>query len=262
MLVLPCSGLSQGSNSAGEASEKNEMPLEYPLIHFSIYVWAEGGITGEDTLTFGVPRIFYDTPDGRSSLVNLYPFRSTPLLPYKGPQPLVFFDISREWGLPPDALPDQKPMMLETRIPKVIAEFPENLDRAMIVVFPSRRNKDGTLQTMILPYETEDVRPGMVRIINGTNRQLAMKFDGNDSEIIRFKPNSSVDFNPAQLTSETFPRVFIYTADEQGRLRLLHTNKLRLIDGNSSLFVIFPDGPRRVRIKSLGNHEQKIFSSN
>ncbi len=246
------------ANSTGQAPADASPAMTIPemrTVRFSVFVWPEGGISHGGSTFSGIPRVFYDAPDGNLTMVPLYINRSTPMLTYTGPQPLVLYDIDREWTSPPgDAPPGTAPSVLNKRIPRVLAEFPEDMDRAMVIVFPSRR--DGTvLHSVLLAYGTENVRPGMSRILNGTDRELALKFSAEDGQALRLRPGRPFDFKPGDYTPDPYPRIFIYGLDEARRLRLMHTNRINFRDESSNFFIVIPEGVRRVRIKSLGSFE-------
>jgi hypothetical protein len=240
----------------GEAPPPGTPPPEAArTVQFSVFVWPEGGVMNEESHLFGPPRVFYDAPDGNMTLVPLYLNRSTPLLTYQGPQPLNLYDIDRAWIPPPeDAPPGTPPVIQITRTPRVVANFPEGLDRAMIIVFPGRRN-GVVLQSILLPYGTENVRPGMSRILNGTDQELALRFSDQDENPLILRPGRPFDFRPGDYTQDPYPRIFIYGLDENRRLRLMHTNRINFQGENTNFFIVIPEGVRRVRIKSLGSFE-------
>lgn len=236
--------------------QSNELEPIYPLVQFSVFVWSDGGIMRGNSELTGIPRTFYDAPNGAASLISLYKNRSTPLLPYQGPQPLVLYDIEKVRVDPPKhAPPGTKPTLVEKRIPKIRAEIPEGLDRAMLVVFPGRKEANGTLQTIVLPYDSNKVRPGMTRILNSTNQLLAVKFADNEEDMLKLNPKEALDFTPGEITNSKNPRIFIYGLDENQRPRLMHTNRINFKEDSTNYFIVFPEGTRRVRIKNLGAHK-------
>ena len=254
--LLPMAAFGQQNNNSGGSAE----PI-YPVIQFSVFLWSEGGILMQDSNITGIPRTFYTAPNGSPSIVRLYKNRSTPLLSYQGPQPLVLYDIQKVWTAPPEGSPPgTQPRVTENRIPKIKANIPEGLTRTMLVAFPDRRLTDGTMQTLVLPYETEKVKPGMTRILNGTDRILAVKFADNEDKVLKLKPQKALDFTPKDMTESDNPRIFIYGLDHKQRPRLLHTNRIHFKENTTNYFIVFPEGARRVRIKSLGSHENQETS--
>jgi len=260
MLLLLFSFTLSGQDApAKPAQDTAELPSpETPIpetrtVQFSVFVWPEGGIVNDETTFSGVPRVFYDAPGGHSTMVPLYINRSTPMLTYTGPQPLILYDVERQWIPPPaEAPPGTPPTQQINRTPRVIVKFPDGLNRAMVIVFPSRR--EGTvLESVLLPYGTERVQPGMTRILNGTDRELALKFSAEDGEPLILRPGRPFDFKPADYSDDPYPRIFLYGLDESRRLRLMHTNRINFQEESSNFFIVIPEGVRRVRIKSLGS---------
>lgn len=244
------------SNASGDMVE----PV-YPLIEFSVFVWSDMGIMSDSNEITGLPRLYYERPDGNTVQIRLNRNKSTALMPYQGPSPLLLFDFEGEYIQPPaGSPPGTQPIFNRKRIPKFKVEIPEELRRLMVIIFPGRRDTDGYMQTLVLPYDSEKLTAGMSRILNGTNRTLALKLEDNDRKILRINPNEMTDFNPRDYTDENYPRFFIYGVDEQQQLRLLHTNKFNIKEDRTSFYIIIPEGTRRVRVKKLGSHELGNFA--
>jgi len=238
-----------------EVTQDSPVPEER-TVQFSVFVWSEGGLTNDQTTFSGVPRVFYDAPGGVPTRVPLYLNRSSPMFTYQGPQPLTLYDVERAWVDPPeDAPPDTQPTLQITRTSRVVAKFPEGLDRAMIILFPSRR-QGRVFQSILLPYGTDKVRPGMSRILNGTDNELALKFSNNEDKVLMLKPGRPFDFTPGDYSQDIYPRIFLYGLDATGRLRLMHTNRINFGEESTNFFIVIPEGVRRVRIKSLGSFQE------
>jgi len=249
ILIMP--GFSQETSPDILPTSTPEPPSR---VLFSVYTWSNQGILRKDSVPMGVPRIFYDAPVGMRS-VKLVKGASTPLYPYQGPQPLTLYDWVEVWTPPAeDAPPGTGPTVTRTRKPIVNARFAPGMDRVLVVMFLGQKNPDGTLKSVVLPYHSEKLKPGMTRIFNGSDKRLALKFADTENGIFRLEPNSVFDFTPSEITSSEHPRIFLYDVTEEGKLRGLHTNRLFLKDKSVNMFLIYPEGIRRVRLQRLGDH--------
>lgn len=252
-VLLQLAGQSdKNSEAVGDVDVKENPALL--RVHFSVFVSAEQGILTEHSAIIGVPQVFYDSPTGVREL-PLKKQEATGLFPYEGPQSLVLYQAERIRVPPPEGSPVGTPPSLDYRkIPLAKVNLSKDLDRVIIILFPGQKNADGTIQSVAIPYDSNTLRPGMARIINGTDRLLALKFEEEGVKVFKLGPNSNFDFSPSDIGDSNYPRVYIFglIADQ---LRKLHTNRLYLKPGATNVFLVYPQGSRRVRIMPLGSHE-------
>lgn len=254
LLALPgLPGLAQNAEST-PVPTLIPAPPPPPRILFSVYVWPSTGILSSDTTLVGIPPAYYDSPTGIQS-IPLRRNSSTPLLPYLGPQPLTIYAAETRSVPPPkDAPPGTLPTTTVVRKPFITASIPEGLQRAMLLVFPDRKNPDGSLMTVVMPYESETLEPGMARIRNGTQRTLALQFDNANGKLLLLPPNEYKDFSPAALAESLYPRIYIYELGEGQELKLRHSSKLYFEEEKINFFLVYPKGKQRLRLLRLGGH--------
>ncbi|GEM_PF-2182234 len=232
-------------------------PTPAPVVgvEFSVFVWPTEGILMEDSKIPGIPRVFYRSPRGPEPL-RLMRNTATPLHTYQGSVPLVFFDIKETWAdAPEDAPPGTPQTRSREAIPIFKAEFSPQWKRVMIIVFPQKKNADGTLLTMTLPYDRAKLSPGMARIYNSTNRELSLQFEDAQDRVLKLQPNRILDFDPDKLTDESFSRIFIYGRGRKDRPEMLHTSKLFFQEDTTNYFLLYGQGERRIRILRVAGHK-------
>lgn len=235
---------------------KNGEPETVSRVLFSVHLQVPDVLLRAGSTPVSIPRIFYDSPTGIRE-VPLYRGASTPLFPYQGTQPLTLYDIKvTRKDLPPNAPPGSTPEAIQEKIPVVKARFDDKMDRIMLLVFAGKTNPDGTLQTIVLPYNSSALKEGMSRVYNGTNRALAMQFESREGPVIRLEPNGTYDFKPSEITNSDYPRVFVYGTTEKGEVEALHTSKLYLKDETTNIFLVYDKGRSRVNIQTIGRHDQ------
>lgn len=253
LLIFP--GLTAGAQEEQVTPTPTALPTPPPRqILFSVFVWPSQGIMSSDTKVTGIPRAFYDAPTGPQSIV-LGRNKSTPLLPYQGPQPLRIYDA--EYTLvapPPDAPAGTLPIRQLVKKPFIVTNIPDGLERVMLLVIPERKAADGSMMTLVMPYESDSLKPGMARIQNGSNRTLVIQFETAEGKLLRLPPNQSVDFSPDKLAGSLYPRIYIYELGEGQDLKLRHSSKIYFEEEKTNFFLVYPKGEHRLRILRLGGH--------
>lgn len=230
-------------------------------VEFSVFVWPTEGILLEDSRIPSMPRTFYQSPTGNRPL-RLARNTATPLMPYTGPLPLELYDIDEKWTEPAqDAPPGTKATRERVRKPVVRADIPLTWRRAMILVFPDKKNPDGTLLSMTLPYELDKLKQGMARIYNGSKRPLVIHFKDAENKSLSLEPFKVLDFKPANLTKNLYSRIFVYGRGTKGRIEMVHTSKLFFEEDTTNYFFLYPQGKRRIRLLRLGGHGEKITAA-
>lgn len=223
-------------------------------IEFTVFVWPTEGILQSNSTIAPLPRLFYKTLAGHG-VVNLIRNGATPLMRYQGPLPLILYDISEEWTPPPpDAAPGTPPTQIKKIEPRIQVKFPPHWNRVVLLVFPDGKNPDGTLKTLVLPYDSTKLKPGMARIYNATDRRLALQFKDVQEEPRRLDPFKVLDFNPKNLTGTQFARFFLYELAPEGKLQMVHTSRLFFQEDTTNFFLIHSQGPRRVRVMRIAGH--------
>jgi len=252
--LLVCPLFSQEEPPAPDVTP-TPTPPPVARVEFSVFVWPTEGILTEESVIPGIPRVFYQSPRGNRP-IRLARNTATPLLPYTGTLPLVLYDISEVWTDPPADAPPGTPQTRERiRKPVVRADFPVTWRRAMILVFPGKKNPDGTLVSMALPYDLEKLKPGMARIYNSSDRPLVIQFQDADNRSLALEPFNVIDFTPANLTDKLFSRIFVYgRGGRNGDMQMVHTSKLFFEEDTTNYFFLYPQGKRRVRLLRLGGH--------
>jgi hypothetical protein len=251
-VLLALTGL---ASRAGDA-EGTPMPDPPPPVRilFSVYLWPNTGILSTDTNLVGIPTAYYDSPEGVQS-IPLRRNSSTPLLPYQGPQPLTIFAAeSRSIPPPDDAPPGTPPTTTVVKKPFITATIPDGLQRVMLLVFPERTNPDGSMMTVVMPYESETLKPGMARIRNATRRTLVMQFDAADGKLLRLPPDEFIDVSPHEIADSLYPRIYVYELGQDGELKLRHSSKLHIEEEKTNFFLLYAKGRHRLRILRLGAH--------
>ncbi|MCC5849780.1 MAG: hypothetical protein JJU29_16975 [Verrucomicrobia bacterium] len=248
------------------AQEANPTPAPTPAptptpepvrVRFSVFVWPSEGILMEDVTIPALPRAFYRTAAGNVP-VRLTRNAATPLYDYTGDLPLVLYDIEEVWTDPPeDAPPEAEPTVELRPVPVIRARFPRNWNRVLLIVFPDRRADDGTLLTMPLPYDTDELQPGMARIYNGSEHPLVLEFPDTE-HMVTLAPYQPIDFNPRGLTDSGFSRVFAYRRNERGDLEMVHTSRMFMDTETTNYFFLYPHGRRRIRILRVAGHPGEI----
>ena len=252
MLLL---GLCFGLTAFAEEVGDDAVPAPPPpvRVQFTVFVWPTQGILMDDARIPGLPRMFYSH---RGSHVPLRLVRnaSTPLMPYEGGLPLVLYDFEERWEAPPeDAPPDTPPIHIVQKHPRVIANFPGNWDRVLLIVFPNRRNDDGTLVTIPLQYGANELPPGMARIHNSSDQNLVLEFPERN-QTLTLGAHQAVTFRPEGLTDTGYSRVFVHRRSSRGGVELVHTSRLFFEEDKSNLFLLYAQGERHVRLMRLAGH--------
>ena len=243
-----------GTSSTEEVVEEPE----FPLIGFAIYVWPTGGILTENDSLSVVPTSVYNSPDG-PRLIRMSQGRTTQLFPYQDEQPLVLYKYEvKEVAPPPEATPGTPPTLERSPTTPVIrATIPEDLTRALLVVFPNKRNRDGTFQTLVVPYDQEVLRPGMGRVINGTGREMILSFKDSDVDPMPMKPGKPVDFVPPRIPGDRgFAWVNVHEM-YKGRLVKTHASRLLFETNKANVFIASPRGSRRIEFVRIGAHKEQ-----
>jgi hypothetical protein len=258
LLVLDLSGQSSPENGREsdepDTGEQTDEPvvIEDRRILFSVFVWPQQGILMGDSKLSGIPNVFYQSPTGVQPL-DLAFNASTELQPYQGPSPLVFFDLEEVIEEPPpDAPPGTGPQRIIKRNIRIETEIPEKTDRVKIIVFPGRYKEDGTLRTAAISLDSERLRPGNIRLYNGSSRELALQFESRTNPVVIMEPNSHKDFNTTDFSSNTHARIFVY-GKYDNKPRLFHTSKLYFTPGESNLLLLYPKSRRRFDVLNIGS---------
>lgn len=254
ILLLASLSLSlSAQNSQSRPSSEGE-PLTYPTIQFSIYVWPNNSIMLSSSKIEAIPRLFYDSPSGRTML-SLARNASSPLYTYIGPQPLTLYDYELEEVPPPEgALPTTVPIFREKIKPRIKATIPPGLDRVILVLFPGKHKPDGTLLTIPMAYESAALQPGSARIYNSTQRPIALQFVDTKGPILKLKPNENTDFFPNELFEGDYVRVFGYAPGADNEAERVHVSKMYFEEGQANFFIMYDQG-KRVRMIRIGGHE-------
>ncbi|MCC5843846.1 MAG: hypothetical protein JJU05_06300 [Verrucomicrobia bacterium] len=222
-------------------------------VEFSVFVWPTEGILMEDSRISALPRTFYRTAAGHVP-VRLTRNSTTPLYTYRGPSPLVLYDIEEIWTPPPeDAPPETEPTVELRPVPVIRANFPGSWTRVLLIVFPDRKADDGTLLTIPLPYNLDRLRPGMARIHNGSDRTLLVEFPDTE-HLVTLEPFQPVDFNPRGLSGSGFTRVFVHQRNDRGDIEMVHTSRLFMDPETTNYFFLYPQGRRRIRLLRVAGH--------
>jgi hypothetical protein len=161
---------------------------------------------------------------------------TTELLPYEGPSPLQL--VAEAGGVPL----------------RIEADIPAEVDRVMILVFGMEPGEDGLLRSATFAYASDELGPGMARVMNGSDRMVYVGFTGDEERLTPLKAGRHLDFSADEMTPSTYPRVYVFEHLDNGHLRRLHINRLFLEENEVNLFLIRPRG-RRVEIMRLGDME-------
>ena len=230
-----------------------EPPPPPVRVEFSVFVWPTEGILLDDATIAPVPRAFFRTEQGHVP-VRLIRNAATPLYSYTGDLPLVLYDVEEVWTPPPpDAPPETEPTVELRPIPVIQASFPRHWRRVMLIVFPGRRSEDGTLLTLALPYDLEQLQPGMARIFNASPETLYLEFPETE-HVLTLRANQPVDFHPRRLTETGFARVFVYRQNARGESEMVYTSRLFMDPETTNYFFLYPQRRNRIRILRIAGH--------
>ncbi len=230
-----------------DAAEPNEVDIQ-----FSVYVWPTAGILHENSRLAGVPRAYVQTPDGYQQ-VPLTRNTATPLLRYRGPLPLELFDVEKTVTPPPAGAPPGTPATItHVRHPRVSVSFPESWQQVMLVVFPGRRNSDGTLLTLPMRYGADYIRPGFIRIHNSTPQNLILQYADQNQPL---SGHGFVDIPASEWSNETSLRLNVIGLDPRNRARMLYTTTVNGKVEKSNLYMLYARDTRRLRMLRVGGHK-------
>ena len=124
----------------------------------------------------------------------------------------------------------------------------------MLLVIPERKNPDGSLMTLVMPYESATLKPGAVRFHNASDKRLAMQFETAEGKVLPIPNNTAIDFLPSAYTDRLYPRIYIYDSEEGGKPMLRHSSRLKFEAEKYNFFIVYPHGRHRLRILRLGGH--------
>jgi len=232
------------------------MELEQARLSFAVYQWPNEKILMGGARPPRIPQLFYDSPQGPRP-VRITPGRSTALMPYVGPSPLVLYTVEERWTDPPaDAPEGTVPSMERVKKPAIRIDSGEGEDRIMIVVFPARKSSSGLYRTFVLPYDQPELSEKSVRFHNASDRLLALKFENTSSKMVKLVPRQSVDFELSGLKTEGTTRLFFYELDPEDNLVLSHTTRVSFRDESINFFLVYPKGRRHLDVLKLGSHSE------
>lgn len=238
---------------AQEEGENPENPEEnWSKFHFAVYVWPVQGILTENSEVAGVPRIYYQSPEG----VRRVPTGrnvTSPLMFYHGPMPLELFDGRRVEVPPPeDAPPGTPPTQTFEKRTLAELEIPENWKQAMLILFPGQEDENGQLRILPIRYDLDVVRPDHVRIHNTTDVPMVLKAEDQEHPL---PANGVLDFEPRNDGGHHAFRASFYSLSERGTTRLRYTTRIAIREGQNSLYLLYKKDSRRFRLQRIGGHE-------
>lgn len=218
-------------------------------ILFSIYFSYTPGIMTKDTKVQGIPTLVYRSPTGFRS-IQLYRNRSSEFYPYEGTLPIQFF------AQHPDRVSPNAEQATEPEFPVLEASFETRHDRVLIAVNSGNQDEEGRMQPSVISYAAEDLSPENIRIYNGTPTMLGLVFRDQPEREIPLPANGYQDLTPGEFTDSTYPRVHLLTNPPGEKRKMLYTGKLYLKENTTNIFMIAPQGKRRLRILNIGRHER------
>lgn len=234
----------------GEADSALEEPQPANL-HFAFFVWPQAGVLTDQSEIEGVPRIFYQTEDGVRQ-VPLVRNSTTPLMPYRGPLPIEFFDVRRIEIPPPEDAPAGTPPTFEVRkYPVTSLNVPDNWRQVLFILFPGQRDRQGNIRVLPIRYDLERVRPNHIRIFNTTQQNMMLEAEG---ELHMLSAQSNLDFRPGNAGDFSMFRGNFYGTNPDGSTRLMLTSRIISRPESSNLYLLYESG-RQLQLMRVGGHE-------
>lgn len=240
----------------GQESTPEAEDIQMVEVNFTVFLWPLTGIQTSGAVLPAVPRTFYRDLKGHRQ-IRLKRGSSTELQYYKGPLPLVIYDLERvEVPPPPEAPPGTEPVITWKPVPMIRAEFPPAWKQVVLMVFPGKKAPDGTILTIPMPFEPEKLRPGFVRIYNATPQPLVLEVHDRKFTLPPFK---NMDFRPENFAEGGYVRTTFWGKDDRGNLRMIYTRKIKVDEETNNYYFLYQRGERRIRLLRIAGHEDKPF---
>lgn len=220
-------------------------------IHFAFFVWQQTGVLTENARVEGIPRIFYQHEQGLRR-VPLARNSTTPLLHYRGPMPIEFFDVRRiEVPPPEDAPPETPPTFRIQRYPVATLDVPDTWRQVLFILFPGQRDRNGNVRVLPIRYDLEQVRPDHIRIFNTTRQNILLEAQG---ELHTLPAQENFDFRPENPAQFNMFRGNFYGRNPDGSSRLMLTSRIIARPESSNLYLLYESG-RQLQLMRVGGHE-------
>lgn len=252
---IPHTGIARESTEKG--SEPGDAPdaadPEQLDFYVTVYTRPVQGILTKNSEPPGIPRIYYQSPEG---IRRIPTGRNTtsPLMHYRGSMPLELFDGKWVDGSPPENAPAGTPPPRQFRKKKLAAlNLPESWEQAMLMVFPGMTSPDGSLRILPIRYDTAQVPPDSVRIHNTTDTSMIV---GAEDETFELPAKGILDFQPANHGGHHAFRASFYSVTEKGNNRLRYSTRIVMREGERTQYLFYRFGPRRFLLHRLTGLEQ------
>jgi len=243
----------RNDDPSNQRNLENEEAIEdLANLHFAVYVWPETGILTENSQIAGIPRMYYNSPEGIKRIPTARNVAS-PLMRYQGPMPLELFN--GEWvevPAPEGAPPGTEPTRTMRKTVLTRLNIPDSWTQAMLIVFPGQTDSNGNLRVLPIRYDLDRVQPNFVRLHNTTDVSMVVKVAG---EMYALPKKEVLNFQPKGRGGHHAFRVSFYSMNERGEPQLRYTTRMVDIEGRSNLYLLYKQDKRRFRLQRVGGHE-------
>ncbi|MCC5847130.1 MAG: hypothetical protein JJU29_03470 [Verrucomicrobia bacterium] len=221
--------------------EEEPPPPTYDLT-LVVYTWPVTGILHGDADLQGLPPVFVRDLNGMRR-VGLQRSGFSPPLRYQGMEPPVLFRVEtqdREEGPP-----------RQRAVPLIRANIDPSWTEATVIVYPERRESDGTWATLAVPSSRMEIPDGASRFLNLTDQALVIEMAGNVHAI---PPGGEILLPPPPRSAGDRFRLNIHARDDQrDDVRMIHTTAVWRENTAGNLYLIHAQANGRPRVLHLSH---------
>jgi hypothetical protein len=236
LILIPfCYAVANAEEEAGEAAP----PPVYDL-RLVVYTWPVTGILHSNADLQSLPPVFFRDIHGIQR-VELQRSGFSPPLRYQGMEPPMLFSVETQ--------PQAEGPPQQRAVPRVRPKIDPSWTEATVIVYPERRDRDGTWATLAVPTSRLEIPDGTSRFLNLTHQMLAIELAG---VIHTISPGGDIQLPAPPEDAGERVRLNIHARDDiRNEVRMIHTTAVRRENATGNLYLIHSQSNGRPRVLHL-----------